>query len=427
MTYQFDESTYYDLVIVGFGMASHRLLQELTQHSQSRLRILVLGEEPHPAYNRVLLPQFVEDCTTDLSLAAVDFTRHDLSFHTGDAVCVINRREHQVQTVTGRQFYYRQLVLATGSAPVFPDFYHAATLKSPTVCGKILALRNVQDAIKLRAISQGSHIVIQGGGFIALETAAALSTHYRVTVCHRGAYLMNRQLDQTAAELLQKALIARGITLLLRSEINGAMDSADKLELAITGPAGVSTLATDLLIAALGVKPRVELAEATGLAVNRGIVVNSQLQTSDQEIFAIGECAECHGETVGLVAPAYQQAKVLAHVLSGQRHIHYQSRSTATMLKISGLAISSIGDVARLQQKSELEVKTMVYQDFQQGDYRRIWLRDGQLLGAVLCGDTSLSPYYQRLISQSATADTSEVETTLVADDMFNDLLFYAA
>jgi nitrite reductase (NADH) large subunit len=97
------------------------------------------------------------------------------------------------------------------------------------------------------------------------------------------------------------------------------------------------------------------------------------------------------------------------------------------MLKISGLAISSIGDVARLQQKSELEVKTMVYQDFQQGDYRRIWLRDGQLLGAVLCGDTSLSPYYQRLISQSATADPSVIETTLVADDMFNNLLFYAA
>lgn len=407
----------YDLIIIGYGMATHRLLQALLRQTKGPARILVLGEETRHAYNRVLLPLWVEDPTVDLALPDLPSIDGRIRIVTGETVVNIDRPHQSIATASGRRFFYHKLVLATGSAPVLPSFCAGV----PALASRVLTLRNQTDAQRIQAFSHGSNVVIQGGGFIALETAAALSAHYQVTVCHRGSYLMNRQLDETAALLLQAALEARGIRVLLRTEIDGAVATADQLQLAIAGPDGARTMSTDLLVAALGIKPRSDLAKLAGIAVNRGIVVNPQLQSSDPAIFAIGECAECDGETVGLVAPVYQQADTLAKLLCGQTDVRYQAAKVATNLKISGFTLSAVGDVAQLQHSTDPRLKSLVYQDNTQGEYRRIWLLDGQLQGAVLCGDTSLVSHYQQWLQSPKTSDQA------TAADWLNDWLFYAA
>ncbi len=416
----------YDLVIVGFGMATHRLLQELGRLSSRQTRILVLGEEAQPAYNRVLLPQLLENAATDIALPALQTGKNAVTVLTGETVVAIDRDTQQIHTASAQCFRYRQLVLATGSAPLLPDFCQTLSAKHALNQGRIMALRTATDVTRISAMAPGSHIVVQGGGFIALETAAALSAHYRVSICHRGPYLMNRQLDETAATLLQTALEARGIKVLLQTQLNGVQSAGQQLQLAVSEPAGLRTMAADLLIAALGVQPQDQLARSAGLDCQRGIVVNTQLQSSDPNIFAIGECAECQGETVGLVAPVYQQAAVLAARLTGDSSAHYQSHQIATNLKISGLSISSVGDIPGLLQSTAPELKTLVYQDQAQGDYRRIWLLNGQIQGAVLCGDTSNIHHYQQLLQAPITAERT-ADQTAPSYDWLNSWLFQVA
>ncbi len=416
------QSTSYDLIIIGFGMATHRLLQELGRLSSLPKRILVLGEEAQHAYNRVLLPQLIEDASTDISLPALVFGKNAVTILTGENVVAVHRQKQHVQTASGGCFGYQKLIFATGSAPVLPDFCSQDDITNDKFYGRVLSLRYASDVTKICGLPAGSHIVIQGGGFIALETAAALSTHYRVSICHRGRYLMNRQLDETASLLLQESLAARGIEVLLHTEVNGAKASADKLQLAVSGQTGLRTVAADLLIAALGVKPRCELAKVAGIATNRGILVNNQLQSSDPDVFAIGECAECNGETIGLVAPVYQQAVVLAQVLSGQTQAQYQANTTATNLKINGLAISSVGDISKLLQNNNPGLISLTYQDQEQGDYRRVWLLNGHLQGAVMCGDTSLIQHYQQQLQ-----DPASLRRSAQTDNWLNSWLFQVA
>ncbi len=422
----------YDLIIVGFGMATHRLLQELARQRGAPQRILVLGEEPRHAYNRVLLPQLLEDSSTDIALPATAAALGDrLTILTQQPVSAILPKRREVQTAAGQRFFYRQLVLATGAAPLLPAFSEG----NSAVQARLRPLRDVSDVQQIKALPAGSHLLIQGGGFIALETAAALSQRYRVTICHRGPYLMNRQLDPAAAALLHSALRQRGITVLLRTEITAADADAAELQLQLSTADGPAVVSADLCIAALGIQPRTALARAAGLVVNRGIVVTTQLKTSDPHIFAIGECCECAGETVALVAPVYQQAAVLAAGLSGEPARHYQAGVCGTQLKISGLAICSFGDIPALLQDPGLQ--SLVYQDPLLGDYRRLWLRHGRLAGAVLCGDTSLSPYCQQLLQDAAVlaGEPQSVQPELRDDlrngllhtDLLNDLLFRAA
>jgi nitrite reductase (NADH) large subunit len=416
----------YSLIIIGFGMATHRLLQEIAARSSVDVKnILVIGEENCAAYNRVLLPQLLEDGNTDLRLEANwQSISAILSFITGDAVEAIERKSKTVRTQSGKSYNYHQLVIATGSIAVYPDFLE--TSSEPKLLSRLQNLRNLADAEKISNLPRGSHIMIQGGGFIALETAAALSRHHKVSICHRGVYLMNRQLDPAAGALLANALESKGIQLILNTTINGVKSTTDKLLVAITGPDGLKTVATDLLITALGIKPRIELARAAGITVNKGMVVNSHLQSSDESIFAIGECCEINGETFGLISPIYEQARVLAQQLGSNSAnkitAGFEPKNFITSLKISGLAMSSLGDIPMLLSTHDVTVESYIYRDFAQGDYRRVWYRQGQLLGAVLCGDTSLSSFYQQLLIKGSLKQPTHSD-----GDLLNELLFHAA
>lgn len=393
------QASTYQLVIIGFGMAAHRLLHEYLQKAEAmrpKPRVLVLGDEPGQAYNRVLLPSLLEDPTTDLSLDG-EFSQADkwawykaqqVDVRTGDAVVTIDPTVQQVKTAAGFCAYYQQLVFATGSTPSL------APCITPENQQRILSLRTLADAKKLQQLPAGSAIAVQGGGFIGLETAAALAHQYQVTLIHRGPYVMDRLLDATAATRLQHVLAKRGVRFRLQSQIQRAECSDSALDLYGAGPEGDWHEPCRVLVSALGIRPQTALAHAAGVKVNRGILVDSDFRTNLDGVFALGECSEYQGFTPSLVAPIYQQASVLAALLLHQTKPQALP-STACLLKISGFAVASIGDLAQIP-RDDPQVQTASYQDPELGDYRRLWWTGDTLHAAVLCGDTQLTSRYQQ-------------------------------
>lgn len=401
-----------ELVIIGNGMACQRLLAELVQLPTRPQRIVVFGAEAKPAYNRVLLSSLLSnelpDSSAELASAAW-YAEHGIELICDDAVLLIDRERQVVVSTHGRYRRYQQLVLACGAQPLTPAYAHAsagvgaagADVKStaPLLQPGICHFRNWQDLTTLRQASQQlQHVVVVGGGFLGLEAAEGLrKLGMQVSLLQRGAYLLNRQLDATAAGLLQQQLSTRGLTILTHSEIatvNYAQGQLCSVQLT-TG----QQLKADLLVLALGISPNTALAQQAGLEVKRGILVNPQLQSSDSAIYALGECIELNGETFGLVAPINAQAAQLARTLCGEK-AQYCSEPAATQLKISGIALSSCGDIASLcANPSQFDACT-AYLDAELNEYRHLWWRGPYLVGAVLYGDTSLSQRLSQLIMQ---------------------------
>ncbi len=386
-----------DLIIIGNGMACQRLLSELANYPNRPQRILVFGAEDRPAYNRVLLSGLLSNELADSAAQLCDsnwYQQQGIELICDDAIVRIDRERQQVVSRRGRCCRYRQLVIACGARPLTPSY---ALDAQQQLQNGVCHFRNWQDLQTLRQASrQHRHAVVVGGGFLGLEAAEGLrKLGMQVTLLQRGRYLLNRQLDTTAAELLAARLRQRGLTILTGSEIDHLQHTQQQLS-AVQLKNG-QLLAAGLVVLALGISPDISLAQQAGLRVGQGIQVNARLQSSDSAIYALGECCELNGETFGLVAPINRQAQVLAAVLSAEAGV-YHSEAVSTQLKISGIALSSCGDIAALQADSSRYDATAHYQDQQLGEYRRLWWYKQQLVGAVLYGDTSLSLFYSELI-----------------------------
>lgn len=408
-----------ELLIIGNGMACQKLLSELLHWPNRPKRIVILAAEDRPAYNRVLLSNLLsgEQADSAAELGGIDWYRqHGFELMCGDAVVQLDAANKQVHSQSGRRYQYQQLVLACGASAVNPDY--ALDAKQRLKSG-ICHFRNWQDLQQLRQASQqAQQAVVVGGGFLGLEAAAGLQQlGMQVRLVQRGASVLNRQLDRPAALMLQHALQQKGIELHTRSQLselsyhNGALQAVQLSN----GRHAPKQLPAQLLVLALGIHPNTQLASQAGLQVARGICVNDQLQSSDPAIFALGECIEFNGETFGLLAPIQQQAKVLAAVLCNQ-DTHYQPEPVCTQLKISGIAVSSCGDIAALSANPKLADHSEFFIDQQLGHYRRLWWQDQRLLGAVLYGDTRLSPFYSELI-QSGRRYNGDPERALFSPD----------
>jgi nitrite reductase (NADH) large subunit len=235
-------------------------------------------------------------------------------------------------------------------------------------------------------------VVIAGGGLLGIEAACALAKRdARVTLLHRGQHLMNRQLDFEAGRLLAKELTNRGIELRFGSEIEALQGEVQVSGVQLRD--GKDTLPAGLMIWATGIVPETALARVGGLRCRTGVQVNAQLRSSDTDIFAIGECAEFAGETVGLVAPAYAQSEACAAVLAGDEQAEYAPAALATRLKVSGVEVFSMG---RFEAESGDEI--LHYRDRALGVYRKLLLRDDQLVGALCYGDSRDAGWYEQLI-----------------------------
>ncbi len=375
------------LIIVGNGMAATRLADELSQRALGRYSLAVVGDEPRLAYNRVLLSPLLagEIGEPEIELKPAAWWRsRGVSMLYGKPVTRIDRATKSVTLADGLVLPYGKLVLATGSRPLMPP---VPGLELPGVA----SFREVADVALFRMVAAtGARVVVIGGGLLGLEAAYGLARiGGKVTVLHLADRLMERQLDREGAGLLAGEIAAHGIAIRLNctAERFVGKERVEAVELT-----DGSVIPADLVVVAIGVRPRVDLAVAAGLDVNRGIDVDDGLASSDPAIFAIGECAEHRGLVYGLVEPAYEQARVLATRLAGGT-ARYTGSLLATNLKVSGVGVFSAGSV----EPGEGD-EVLLLRDPAMGIYRKFVLRDGRLAGCVLVGDTQGALFYLGLI-----------------------------
>ena len=355
------------LLVIGNGMAGMQMVESLLQRAPQRYAITVIGREPHGNYNRVLLSPVLAGETPFSETLIHDrdwYERHGVTLLSGETVLQVDLAARTVQT-DYRQLGWDRLVFATGSQPRLPAI--------PGINADcVLGFRSIADVRQLLAC-QGP-VVVLGGGFLGIEAAAALCARGReVTLVHHKPWLLDRQLDAKAGELLLTALQQRGIRCVLNSGLT-AIDEAG-----VTLTSGRHCAATQVVIA-IGVQPEITLAQAAGLPCQRGILVDRQLRSAVPGVYAVGECCEIESETFGLVAPCLAQAKVLAAQLAGTPEPDYRTQPGGTRLKVSGISLFSAGDIREAPSVSSFDPIS--------GDYRRLFLRQGRLNGVLLFGDS---------------------------------------
>lgn len=384
-----------DLVIIGSGMAAARLVETLRRRGDRR-SITLLGAERSLPYNRIMLSPLLAgeaDWQQLITRPAAWYEQQSIDLRLGAAAIAVDRAQKVVRCADGADLHYDELVFATGSRAAMPNI---AGIELPGV----MAFRNFDDVTALQHISaQGGNAVVLGGGLLGLEAAVALAARgMQVTLIHRSAQLMNRQLDALSASYLQSAIEKRGV--IIRTGVAPAKIHGSERPTAVELANG-EIISADLVVTATGIQPVAELAQQAGLATNYGIVVDASMRSSDEHIFAIGECNELNGETVGLVAPIWQQVDVLAANLCGEAKL-FQHQPYVTMLKVSGIDVHVMGELEVDSQSSIAltESRVLTYQDRGLGIYKKLVLRNRKVVGALLFGDVADSQLFFNLIQR---------------------------
>ncbi|HWU19114.1 MAG TPA: nitrite reductase large subunit NirB [Devosia sp.] len=390
------------LVIIGNGMAPGRALEKLFETDPGRYSVTIFNAEPRVNYDRIMLSPVLsgEKSFEDIIIHGdAWYIENQIMLYKGHKVVEIDRENRVVRSEQGASAEYDKLIIATGSVPfIIPVPGHKLA--------GVLTYRDLDDvhAMMLAAKSRG-HAVVIGGGLLGLEAAAGLINQgMTVTVLHIAPTLMERQLDPAAGYLLQKELERRGIQVITKAntkEITGT----DRVEAVHLDDGTV--IKADIVVMAVGIRPNSGLGKEAGLAVNRGIVVNDQMQTSDPAIYALGECAEVGGMCYGLVAPLYQQANIVAAHLGGDHGAAFVPQYTATRLKVTGIDLYSAGDFGEGEDREEI-----VLRDANAGVYKRLILKDDKIIGAVLYGETADGPWFFDMLKNKT--DTRDMRDTLI-------------
>ncbi|MBB5203119.1 nitrite reductase (NADH) large subunit [Inhella inkyongensis] len=385
------------LVLVGNGMAGVRTLEELLKIAPDLYDITVFGAEPHPNYNRILLSPVLagEQTLDEIVLNPLSwYAEHGITLHLGKPVTQIDRLRRRVIAADGAAADYDRLLLATGSLPFIPP-----------IPGKgldgVLAYRDIADTqAMIEASAKYRHAVVIGGGLLGLEAANGLMLRgMQVTVVHLGEWLMERQLDRMAADLLQRSLEARGLRFRTGTHTQaliGDTDDGRSGRVMAVQFKGGEEIPADLVVMAAGIRPNTELAERAGLHCQRGVVVSDTLQTvTDPRIYALGECAAHRGVAYGLVAPLFEQGKVCATHLAQFGIGRYTGSQTSTKLKVTGIDLFSAGDFMGGEGREEI-----VMSDPFAGVYKKLVIQDDRLVGACLYGDTVDGGWYFKLLRE---------------------------
>ena len=385
------------LVLIGNGMAGVRTLEELLKLDPERYDITVFGAEPHGNYNRILLSPVLagEMQVKDIILNDLDwYADNGITLHTGKAVTQIDRIRRKVIASDGTEATYDRLLIATGSKPfILP-------VPGNDLPG-VIGYRDIADTqAMIDAAASHRHAVVIGAGLLGLEAANGLKLRgMDVTVVHLGEWIMERQLDKQAADMLQASLEAKGLKFLLSRQTEMLLPAADGRVGAIRFKDG-SEIAADLVVMAAGIRPDSALAEAAGIHCNRGIVVNDTMQTFDPRVYAVGECANHRGIAYGLVAPLFEQAKVCANHLASLGIARYQGSVTSTKLKVTGIDVFSAGDFNGGKDSDEI-----VLHDRSGGVYKKLVLANDKLVGAVMYGDTVDGSWYFQLLREGKSVE----------------------
>ncbi|MBK6014987.1 nitrite reductase large subunit NirB [Streptomyces sp. MBT53] len=373
------------IVLVGHGMVGQRFLEALAERGLTAThRVVVLCEEPRPAYDRVQLTSYFSGRTPEeLSLTDAEFIKdHGIELYVGDPAETIDRAAKTVTARSGLTVEYDALVLATGSYPFVPP----VPGKDSDGC---FVYRTIEDllAIEAYAKSRATTGAVVGGGLLGLEAAGALkglglATH----IVEFAPRLMPVQVDEGGGAALLRTIEDMGLTVHTGTGTQEILADADG---AVTGMklSDGSELATDMVVFSAGVRPRDQLARESGLSVGErgGITVDEQCRTvTDPHVFAIGECAlAADGRVYGLVAPGYEQAETVAATIA-QDESAFTGADLSTKLKLLGVDVASFGDA----HGATADCLDVVYSDARAGTYKKLVIgRGGELLGGILVGD----------------------------------------
>jgi nitrite reductase (NADH) large subunit len=389
------------LVIIGAGMASGRLIEYLVENDPSAYEITLFNAEPRGNYNRIMLsPVLSGDKTYEDIITHSDewYAENNVTTYFGEAVTSVDQDAKTVSCAS-HTVTYDKLVIATGSAPfIIP------------VPGKelpgVMAYRDLDDVNNMLAACEKANAkaVVIGGGLLGLEAAAGLQEQgMDVTVLHIAPHLMDRQLDPAAGHLLRTELERRDIKIHTEG-FTKAILGEDKVDAVLLEDGTVYE--ADIVVMSAGIRPETRLATDMGLHVERGVVVNDGMQTSVDDIYAVGECIEHREQLYGLVAPLYDQAKVLGENLLGGDAV-FAPVEISTKLKVTGCDLFSAGDFAEGEDREEI-----VFRDAVRGVYKRLILRDDIIIGAVMYGDTADGGWFLQKIKSGE--DISEGRDTLI-------------
>jgi nitrite reductase (NADH) large subunit len=391
------------LVVVGTGMAGAKVVEEVLSRAPDRFSIRLFGAEAHGTYNRILLSSVLGGFKepSRLWLNPLEwYESHGVGVHCGIKAEVINRKEQVVVGAGGKVAEpYDFLVLATGSRPFVPPM-------PGTNQEGVFVFRTLDDCAAISNYAQDcDRAVVLGGGLLGLEAARGLISHgLDVTVVEMAPHLMIQQLDPTGGALLRRKLEALGVKAMLEAQTAELVGQDGKVS-GIRFKDG-SVLETDMVVVSCGIRPNVDEARAAGLAVEKAIVVDDQLRTSDPQIFAVGECAQHRGRLYGLVDPVYEQARVAADVLTGAKpQAAYAGSKLATTLKVMGVDLVSMGDV-----QGGADAEVISHLDPSAGVYKKLVLRDNRLAGAILLGAPDDGGRLQRMFRSGEPLDASALD-----------------
>ena len=366
------------LVVVGTGMAAGRVVEEIVVRDPDRFEITMFGAEPHTVYNRILLSDVLAGVKSPegVFLYSADWFRdHGVRLVSGVKVEQIDRQRKIVGCGDGSETHYDKLIIATGSLPMVPPIENVNT-------AGVFVFRTINDCqLNASYARRCRRAVVIGGGLLGLEAARGLLEHgLEITLVEVMPYPMAQQLDPESGARLARCMEGMGLRFLFEKATQRVLGSGAVRGLLFKDG---SNIETDMVVISCGIRPNVKLAVEAGLAAERGIVCDDHLLTSDPDIYAVGECVEHRGRLYGLVAPLFEQARVLAdHLTASDTEATYRGSKISTRLKVMGIDLVSVGDA----REGAGSVVTR-YVEPERGVYKKLVVRDGKVAGAILLGE----------------------------------------
>jgi ferredoxin-nitrate reductase len=386
------------IAVVGAGAAAFRFIQNYREINTTD-EIIVFSNEENPFYNRVLLPEYV---TAELSWEQLLKIKEDslkklnITMKTGVSIDTINTSENTILDSDGIVHTFDSLILATGSRPFVPE---NAQLHLP---GRF-TIRKKEDADRLKnyldntnLAPQEQHVVIVGGGLLGLELAAALKhKKVKITIIQRASRLMERQLDRISSKLLAEEVQLRDIQIYFDNEVSTVFETDSQNEIEIGLKSG-RIITANAIVYTIGTIPNIEIAKEAGISCGRGVKVNQYLQSSNPNIYAIGEIAEYNNQLFGITSAAEEQADVLANYLGGDISSFYRGSVLMNILKLEDINLCSIGQVEIPENDDSYE--EIVFSDLKKRYYKKCIVKNDLLVGAILMGDKNEFAEFKTMI-----------------------------
>jgi len=389
------------LVVIGNGMAGARTVEEiLTRGGPDMFEITMFGDEPYGNYNRILLSNVVNGSqdASEIFLNPLGwYEDNDIRLHAGERVVAIDRYSKTVTGAKGTVVRYDKLIIATGSRAFIPPIRN---LFKPdgSLRDRAFAFRSLDDCTAIiRAARQSRVAAVIGGGLLGLEAARGLLAHgCEVHVIHIAQALMNVQLDMPAANMLKTSMETLGVTVHLGAITESVLGDQQISGLRLKDD---TEIPCDMLVVSTGIRPNSELGRECGLTVERAIVVDNHMRSvDDPNVYVVGECAQHRGMVYGLVAPLWEQGKVLAdHITGADAEASYQGSKLATKLKVMGVEVASMGSIEPEQPTDEI----VQFYEPRRGMYKKLIIRKGRLAGAIMMGDLSKVAYLMQAFDKN--------------------------